>query len=343
MYSACQAKGPPPDVRREEGRAGYDVDQMFRLQLAVLVAIACLVPAIGGAAGDNQDAEEAPRRRALIDGLKKVESRLGFGATRNFARADDRVSAYYRCYYTGPLELPESYTGLRLRSGTQNGCFMNPTKYDVFFYPIEAVASGRAPVTRALEAASEDRVAMVVPHEDFHAQVRDLPGAFAEAAATLVGFLTADEFRDAGSGHSGATGEADLFLRKAEIVNRYYGRIRELYRSVREGLVPRAAGLERKRLLFSSLERECGAIAPAPRSFNRCLSAANNAGLAFDHTYTVYYPLLYRVFVAQGRDLRATIQAIENAPKTRRERDVARYFSEIAEAGRERRSQPVGF
>jgi hypothetical protein len=305
---------------------------MFRLPLVSLI-VAGLAPIGARAGGDDQAAEGTPQRRQLIDALKRIEMRLGFPATRNFTRADGRLAAsYYRCYFTGPLELPESYAGLRLRRGTPDGCSLDTEKYDVFFYPIEAVASGNAPITGALEAASEDRVAMVVPHEDFHAQVRHLPDPFAEAAATLVGFLTADAFRSPGGSASRRTGDAELFLHKAEIVNRYYGQLRELYRSVRDGLVTKSAGLDRKRLIFSALQRECGAIEPAPRTFNQCLSAANNAGLAFDHTYTLYYPLLYRVFVAQHRDLKATIAAIANAPKTRRESEVSRYFSRIAGA-----------
>ena len=306
----------------------------------VPMAAACLAAASGGqAAGDAQAAGGTPDRQALIDAVKKVEAESGIRPTGNFDHADPGVPAYYRCYYTGPLELPATYDGLRLREGTQNGCRIDGAKYDVFFYPIEAVASGTAPVTEALEAASEDRVAMVVPHEDFHAEVRNLPGAFAEAAATLVGFLTAQAFRNPGSGPLGSDGDAELFLRKAGIVNRYYDQVKEIYGRVREGSISKAEGLERKRALFAALGSECGAIAPAPRTFNKRISAANNAGLAFDHTYTLYYPLLYRVFVAEGRDLRATVGALANAPKMRREAEAARYFSKIAGEGREDAAQ----
>ena len=236
------------------------------------------------------------------------------------------MPAYYRCYFTGLLELPDSYDSLRLREGTQNGCSIDTEKYDVFFYPMEAVASGKAPITEALQAASDERVAMVIPHEDFHAQVRDLPDRLAEAAATLVGFLTAEAVTGAGDRSSDRVGDAELFLQKADIVNRYYDQLRMLYRGVRDGSVPKAAGLHQKRFLFAALERECDAITPAPLSFNKCISATNNAGLAFDHTYTLYYPLLYHVFVAKDRNLSSTVAAIVNAPKARREADVVRYF-----------------
>src|SRR5215475_10748848 len=102
---------------------------MFR-RLHVWLIAACLTPAIAGGAG-KQAAEKPRPHRQLIDALKKIENGLGFALTRNFARADGRVIAYYRCYFTGQWELPESYAGLRLRRGTRRGCSVNTAKYDV--------------------------------------------------------------------------------------------------------------------------------------------------------------------------------------------------------------------
>src|SRR6266567_3012093 len=78
----------------------------------------------------------------LIRSVKRLEKRLGFRRTHNFSRHSNQVAAEYRCYYTGKLELPESYEGLALAQGTSNGCTVDPDKYDVFFYPLEAMASG---------------------------------------------------------------------------------------------------------------------------------------------------------------------------------------------------------
>ena len=62
---------------------------------------------------------------------------------------------------------------------------------------------------------------------------------------------------------------------------------------------------------------------------NKCVSAANNAGLAFDHTYTKYYPLLYRVYEGCGKDLKCTAQRIMAAPRKRHERDLLAYFERL--------------
>ena len=61
-----------------------------------------------------------------------------------------------------------------------------------------------------------------------------------------------------------------------------------------------------------------------PRSFNRCPAANNNAGLVFDETYTKYYPLMYQVYVAQGRALKPTVEALEKALKAKTEAEALR-------------------
>jgi hypothetical protein len=274
-----------------------------------------------GGAGDSL-AQGGPRAypTTKIQQLKAVERSAGFKPTGNFARSDPRITAYYRCYYTAKLELPESYNGLKLREGTQQGCALDEKKYDVFFYPVEAVASGQAPVTQSLAEASTDRLAMVVPHEDFHDQVRRLPDLIGEAAATLIGFVTAATAFDK------QALDADLFLRKAEIVNRYFDRLRETYKSAREGAISHDTAREEQQRLLITLQQECAAIEPNPASFNKCLPVANNAGLAFDHSYTKYYPLLYRVYVNCGKELRCAAQKILSAPR-KSEPEVARYLA----------------
>jgi hypothetical protein len=219
------------------------------------------------------------------------------------------VPAYYRCYYTGRLELPQSYDELKLSKGTKDGCSLDAKKYDIFFYPIEAVASGHAPITESLAQAPGERVATVVPHEDFHQQIRDLSGPLAEAAATLVGFLTG------AAAEPSLSQEAQLFLQKALILNRYYYRLAAAYRAAR----------------FPN-------VAPSTRSsvsWALCLKSAprfNNAGLAFDYTYTRYYPLLYQVWSACGQDIKCTIAAIARAPRKRPEAEVVEYFQGLLEA-----------
>jgi hypothetical protein len=255
-----------------------------------------------------------------IERLKTVEQSVGFRPTGNFQRADARIAAYYRCYYTGKLELPESYDDLKLRGGGKNGCALDENKYDVFFYPIEAVASGHTPVTQSLAAATTERRAMVVPHEDFHAQINGLPDRIAEAAATLIGFVTAATALDQ------APVDADLFLRKAEMVNGAFDHLSAVYKAARRGELSKQAAREEQERVLRAFQQNCAAVSPRPRSFNQCLSAANNAGLAFDHTYTKFYPLVYGVYAACGKDLKCATQKILTTPRKRSEREAAKYL-----------------
>ena len=177
--------------------------------------------------------------------------------------------------------------------------------------------------TQSLAAAPTERLAMVVPHEDFHAQIDGLPRRIEEAAATLVGFLAG-----AAALNEQAL-DAELFLKKSEIVNRYFDRLSAIYKSARGGALSETVARAEPQRLMGVLQQECSAIQPAPRSFNKCVSAANNAGLAFDHTYTKYYPLLYQVYEGCGKDLKCTAQKIMAAPRKRRERDLVAYFESL--------------
>ena len=249
--------------------------------------------------------------------MKAFEQTLGVGATGNFLQYSASRTAINRCYFTGKLELPASYRDLHVVLGSDAGCPVDIQKYDLFFYPAEAVATGSIPVTPALAGASLERLLVVVPHEDFHNQgeARGASPEVAEAAATLIGFLTASEFAKDRYGESSTAyqrldGEARLFLQKAAIVNAYHDKVSALYSSFRSGKITEQAALEGKDELFLELGRECGAITPDPVSFNKCPAAMNNAGLAFDNTYTRQYPAMFGEYEQSGGDTKTTIASL---------------------------------
>jgi hypothetical protein len=257
-------------------------------------------------------------RRELIEDVKAFEQTLGVEATGNFLRYSDSAGAVDRCYFTGQLELPLSYRGLHLTQETGERCAARERRYDVFFYPVEAVASGSAAITPALAAATVERVLVVVPHEDFHDQpeVRTSPPEIAEAAATLAGFLTASEFAREAYGvrsehFQRLKRDAWLFLRKAQVVNSYYDRLGSLYRSFRLRTISRETALAQKAALFAELQRDCTAIAPEPASFNRCPAVMNNAGLAFERTYTQHYSMMFDAYLRSGEDAKSTIAQLK--------------------------------
>jgi hypothetical protein len=271
----------------------------------------------GGPAGDRQE---------LISAIKHLEKKLGFRRTKNFQTSTTASAVAYRCYYTGKLELPDSYSGLHLATGTKDGCHLDAQKYDVFFYPMDAIASGKSPLSATLEHESMERFLVVVPHEDFHAskELRKLPLTWAEASATLVGFLTAQEvvrekFGEQSGVFQNLKREPDLFEQKAEIVNRFHARLKQIYADAKAGAISERRALNQKQEAFDNLRAACSAITPNPKSFNRCPAVLNNAALSFDETYTKFYPLMYQVYLAQRRQVKSTVDALQSALKTNSE------------------------
>ncbi len=293
------------------------------LALLVVAASACsakTAPKLTPSAPSPAPASLSPAFSGLevIGELKAFEEALGGRETENFLRYSSRPTADDRCYFTGKLQLPEFYNGLRLVREDEARCSARSGEFDVFFYPVQAVASGEETVTVALSEAPVERVLVVVPHEDFHNQpeLRKAPTEVAEAAATLVGFLTASGFAKEKYGTESTTfrmvdRDADLFLRKSFIVNQYYEKVRELYKAFRAGAITEQEALEKKAALFGELQQSCSAISPDPVSFNKCPAAMNNAGLAFDRTYTSSYPIMHELYTLLGGDTPALVATLK--------------------------------
>ena len=298
-----------------------------RLFLLTFVLVALLASIT--AATDALQNPNTADRKDLISAVKRLEKKLGFRKTKNFYKESAESAVAYRCYYTGKLELPDSYSKLQLVAGTKAGCPVDPQKYDVFFYPMDANASGKTPVSATLEHESMERFLVVVPHEDFHAskELRKLPETWGEASATLIGFLTATEvarqqFGENSEVYQNLQREPELFARKAEIVNRFFAQLRQLYASAHAGQISVRDALAQKQQDFEELHQACVAISPMPRSFNRCPAANNNAGLVFDETYTKYYPLMYQLYLEERCELRPTVDALQRVMNAKSE-DVA--------------------
>ncbi|MDA1184335.1 MAG: aminopeptidase [Acidobacteria bacterium] len=319
----------------------------YRRQRSASVApvVALLLVAVGVAAcasGRSAPATEpASPRQAVIAELQAFQEGLGIERTGNFQRFSAAQDAVYRCYFTGLLELPASYEALQLIEPDEPSCPVDDTTHDLFFYPIEAVASGSSPVSPALAGAALERTLVVVPHEDFHNQPETTQASFdvAEAAATLVGFVAAREFASATYGDGSEPyrrldREVDRFQLKSRIVNAYVRRLTEVYDAHDAGEVTRDDALARKAALYADFARECQASEPAA-SFNTCPAVMNNAGLAFDSTYTRHFPTWFEVYESLGRDTRATIVAFRRVLATGPHTEA-----ELVDATRALRSRP---
>jgi hypothetical protein len=298
--STADADARSPRCRRRTSKGKVNDPRRLRLWVVLLLPIA----AAAACSPKTSPAATPSPPPQLIQEMKAFERSQGFEPTKNFGHVGG-PDAIYRCYFAGKLVLPDSYQQLRVAEGKESGCAIDEEKYDVFFYPIEAIATGSVPVTPSLSRASQERMLVVVPHEDAHSQraIRKAPPEIAEATATLIGFVTAAQFAKANYGPSSAVareleGEAGLFLTKANVVNAYWDKLSALYRSFGKGQITAAQALDGKQRLFAELREACTAIRPDPVSFNKCPAAMNNAGLAFDRTYTREYPQVFERFQA---------------------------------------------
>ena len=297
----------------------------------VRIGVACFIVATGAACARNTRPNVTPASPSqpssfiaseVIAEVKDFAVALGGHETENFLRHSENHTSDNRCYFTGKLQLPEFYSALHMVREDGERCVARGAEHDVFFYPVQAVASGEETITVSLAEAPTERLLVVVPHEDFHNQreARTAPTEVAEAAATLVGFLTASEFAKDRFGPESATArrlarDAELFLRKSYVVNQYYEKVRALYRELESGALTRAQTLERKAAVFAELQRSCANIAPDPVSFNKCPTVLNNAGLAFDRTYTRHYPMLHDLYTLLGHDTSALVATLKRLMK----------------------------
>ncbi len=63
-------------------------------------------------------------------------------------------------------------------------------------------------------------------------------------------------------------------------------------------------------MLFRDLGHACLNSGPAPVSFNRCPAVLNNAGLAFDRTYTREFPPLFAEAQRHVGDVSAVVRSL---------------------------------
>lgn len=296
--------------------------------------LALLLPLVLIGCARRQSAEPPTERQQRIGRLQDFSSEKGFPRTGNFRRGAPGKEAYFLCYYSRPFELAESYDDLGYRESDAQGCGIDESKYDVYFHKVEAVAFENTPMTASMEAATEERALMVAAHEEVHEdpQLERLPHPVAEAASTLLGMLTAAAFAEREGDTQTATrlsGDAVLYNKKAIAVNELHSRLRKVYEEHRAGKRNREEAIQQKALLFEEAARTCAGFGVG-HSINPCLPVSNNAGLAFDHSYTRWYPQIYALYQATGADLDRFLEELRGLGSIRR-RNLAAFSQRIEE------------
>lgn len=262
-------------------------------------------------------------RQNLIRELKQFEKeQLGYEDTKNFLTYSEDIGAFYNCYYIEKFTLPDSVDGLHYADGTESGCpNIDEKKFDVFFYPAQAVAGiGGTPLTRSLARAKPIRLIEVVFHEDFHEQIQErIPSSFDEAAATFVGFMAAEQFAKIKFG-SDSPEYADLVEREnqfysfALIAVAYHSLLKHVYTAYATGAMSERRVQEIQTIIFPQL-----------------VYVENNAHLAFEITYMKWYPLMYEIYLIQGGDLKRFVATMKKVAekKPANEEETLRYLKEL--------------
>jgi len=260
--------------------------------------------------------EDFPRKD-LIAEIKKFEKQIGYMKDINFHSYNPSEEAYHICYSTGTLNLPNDYTdsALKTTKGKKEGCADNANEEDVFFYKSQAYSGGLG-LQRSLAEAPLERFIVVVFHEDYHEEIHLAHGDKNEAATTMMGMALAIDFAREKYGEDSEMYrnlclEPALYIQKAIIVNKYYSKLRMLYANFNRFQISKADTLKRKAELLNELQKECIAIRPWPKTFNPCPPALNNAGLAFDITYTRHFPRMYAMWVRCGKDSKKLFDAFQ--------------------------------
>ena len=126
----------------------------------------------------------------LVGELKTFAESMGGQPTENFLNYSTRAVSDERCYFTGKLQLPEYYNSLRLVRENEARCASRGGEFDVFFYPVQAVASGEETITVALAEAPTERMLVVGSTAFFDASGSALtPGLFMLGAVAYPGGL----------------------------------------------------------------------------------------------------------------------------------------------------------
>lgn len=279
----------------------------------VICLLAVLFLAAAPACAPQVDTDSEAYRLDLVRELKTFAAGFGFTETRNFKSYTPGFTAYDYYFYTPLTTLPYSLGDplLEFGTGTADNITFERSRYDVFFYAIQAIAGVDTPVTGSLMKAPLERFIYVILHEDWHEQI-DLPITIEEPSGEVVSYAAAMLFSRQKYGEGSAVyktleAELDRKLRESQVYAAYYDRLAGLYADFRAGKLSEADTLKAKAGLLDSMAGELQGISGAAPELN-------NAFIAFQMTYLRHLPLMQRVHTGAGRDLARTLDIFRGMP-----------------------------
>jgi len=250
----------------------------------------------------------------LIKEIKAFESGLGFSETENFKTYSDEIEVYNYTFFTPKTTLPYSLDDplLQRSAGTPESLGINPEDYDLFFYPIEALAEIQTPVTGSLLETPLHRFIYIIFHEDWHEQISTALG-IEEPSGEVVGYhaamlFTAEKFGADSATYKTLQAELNNKLKESQVYRQYYGELNHLYASLQSGQISEAETLSHKAALLKAMDSDIKDIWGGRRK------QLNNAFIAFQMTYFRHLPFMQQVYTATNADLTKTISILSSVP-----------------------------
>jgi len=276
----------------------------------LFISLGCNPPQRGSELNEDQT-----YKLNLLTEIKAFENKLGFVETENFKTYSDEIESYDYCFFTPKTTLPYSLDDplLQRSKGKLKELDIDLDKYDVYCYPIEAIAGVKTPVTRSLLRAPLTRFIHIIFHEDWHEQM-DSPLGIEEPCAEVVSYTASMLFTEEKFGQNSAvyrTLEKDFAnkLTESKLYQQYYDELNLLYSSFHSGRISEAETFTRKAELLKTMADDLKDI------WGASPSQLNNAFIAFQMTYYRHLPLTYQVHMATDFDLAKTMAIFRSVPE----------------------------
>lgn len=257
-----------------------------------------------------------------LEKVRKYEKSIGILPILDFKdtnKEDPTVNVFYQkktdmaFSYLDPLL---NFRLAELDDSQSLGVWLPPeidiSQYDFYLYSPEANANGLRSFDSLIYGLF--RMVSVVIHEDWHNNV-SLPLHIEEASAALIGEVGAVEFIGVG-----AEKEAQIYFKHHIMVNDCYGELSRLSGLYAEGKIAIGTYNAEKEKIYKKYR------------FND--KKLNPARIAYEHTYSYYFPLMYKLFIAERKNLKRTVEFLKRIkveePAWRADRKL--YFRETLEA-----------
>ncbi|MDP3999519.1 MAG: hypothetical protein Q8P76_02925 [bacterium] len=237
--------------------------------------------------------------RNLAESVKQFSRQYGFKETKNFR---DFSSTGQHCLYYHPksripfsyLDMSEKFVSSAILSEALEQARVDPDRYDAWLY-INMVFAGGTKITPAFlkKKKSQRDQAETILHEDWH-DTANLPYHLEEASGELIKIAGAATFL-------GQEKELDQRLKEKlnweNSVNQKHAELTALAELLAENQIPKPEYFTKKAALIKYWP------------WNEGITK-----IAHWHSYSYYFPLMYRLFYATGKDLHKFTQILLNLP-----------------------------